>query len=128
MKIGNRTRLGAVMVVAGLILTGGCVAIQNADPASGAAQATEPPPPHPELVAAEPAPMDEYAFLPAGEGRDTTIRLCSACHGLDLISHQRLSRQEWFEMVQFMVDRGAMGTPAELAEVTDYLAEHFPAG
>lgn len=64
--------------------------------------------------------------LPEGPGRETTIRVCSGCHEVELVMHQRLTRQEWFDLVQFMGDRGAMGTPAEFAEITDYLAEHFP--
>jgi len=63
--------------------------------------------------------------LPAGKGKETVEKMCSACHGLEVITGQRLSRTAWASMVDQMVGRGAIGTDEELAEVTAYLAEHF---
>lgn len=119
----RRLRLAAVGLAT--VIAAGCAS-------AGALETAEAPPPHPAMPpaqvaeAAPAAPADEYAFMPAGEGREETIRICSGCHELQLVADQRRSRQEWFDTVQFMVDRGAMGSPAELARVTDYLAEQFP--
>jgi len=121
-------RVGSIFLGLGLVLAG-CVASQQAADAGEArpaaiaatAPAVEPPPPHPAVIAAE-----EVSPLPEGPGRETTIRVCSGCHAVELVTEKHLSRQEWFDLVQFMGDRGATGTPAEMAEITDYLAKAFP--
>jgi len=63
--------------------------------------------------------------LPAGKGKETVEKMCSACHGLEQVTSVRLSRSGWSSMVDQMVGRGAIGTDEEIAEVTAYLAEHF---
>lgn len=63
--------------------------------------------------------------LPAGKGKETVEKMCSACHGLEMITGERLSKAGWASMVDQMVGRGAIGTDEEVAEVTAYLAEHF---
>lgn len=90
-------------------------------PAAVALAVRPPPPAH--AMGAGPA---EISALPKDAGRETTIRVCSGCHAVELVAEKRLTRGEWFTMVQFMGDRGAMGTPAEFAEITDYLAKAFP--
>lgn len=89
-----------------------------------------PPPPHaaPAELAETVAPtaQTEVAGLPEGPGRETTLRVCSGCHAVELVMDKKMTRQEWFDTVQFMGDRGAAGTPAEFAEITDYLARNFP--
>ncbi len=66
------------------------------------------------------------ALLPAGPGRDLTIRACSNCHALDVVTNQRLSPQEWTNVVQTMSAKGAVATPAELSIIQSYLAGAFP--
>ncbi len=68
----------------------------------------------------------QAALLPAGHGRDVTIRACSTCHGLDMITNQRLSAQEWTNIVQTMSAKGAAATPTELSVIQSYLAKAFP--
>lgn len=68
----------------------------------------------------------QSALLPAGPGRDVTIRACSACHGLDTVTNQRLSPQEWTNVVQTMSAKGAAATPAELDMIQTYLSKAFP--
>ena len=128
MKDKRGIRVGSIFLGLGVILAG-CVASQQSADAGEAAPvtvaaitpATEPPPPHPAVITAE-----EISELPEGPGRETTIRVCSGCHAVELVTEKHLSRQEWFDLVQFMGDRGATGTPAEMAEITDYLAKAFP--
>lgn len=69
---------------------------------------------------------EEAKFLPLGPGRDTTIRVCSGCHGLNRIEEVRHDKQGWYDVVQFMIDRGAMASPQETLEITNYLAKNFP--
>jgi quinoprotein glucose dehydrogenase len=65
-------------------------------------------------------------LLPQGADRDLTIRTCSSCHALDVVASQRLSPQEWTNVVQTMSARGAVATPEELSRIQSYLAETFP--
>jgi mono/diheme cytochrome c family protein len=68
----------------------------------------------------------QAALLPQGPGRDLTIRACSTCHGLDVVTNQRLNPQEWTNVVQTMSAKGAAGSPAELQQIQSYLAQAFP--
>jgi quinoprotein glucose dehydrogenase len=68
----------------------------------------------------------QAALLPQGPGRDLTIRACSTCHGLDVVTNQRLNPQEWTNVVQTMSAKGAAGSPAELQQIESYLAQAFP--
>lgn len=116
MKQPNALRTG-VLIGAAALLMSSCAASQG----SSAAIAEPAPPPHPiEEVAAV------VSVLPEGPGRETTIRVCSGCHAVELVAEKRMTRQEWFDLVQFMGDRGATGTRAEMTEITDYLAQSFP--
>jgi mono/diheme cytochrome c family protein len=88
--------------------------------ASASAQAPEPRAPAlltPELLAA----------FPAGEGREATVRVCSGCHALEIITQQRLGAGDWAQMVDMMAGRGAQGTDADFNAITAYLAKAFPA-
>jgi quinoprotein glucose dehydrogenase len=68
----------------------------------------------------------DVALLPPGPGRDVTIRACSTCHGLDIVTNQHLTPQEWTNVVQTMSAKGAAATPAELNRIQSYLANAFP--
>lgn len=129
-------RFGLIVLGLGLA-TAGCAASQqtvdtaNAPPVAVAAAppgtADGPPPPAHAVAETEVAGVAEMVgVLPDGPGRETTIRVCSGCHAVELVTEKRLTHAEWFTLVQFMGDRGAMGTPAEMAEITDYLATAFP--
>jgi hypothetical protein len=123
----NRYALRAGLYLLGGLIVTGCMASNlradagGAVPGAPAAEIAPPPPPHPAVI-----PPEELSTLPEGPGRETTIRVCSGCHAVELVTEKRLTRQEWFDLVQFMGDRGATGTPAEMTEITDYLARSFP--
>ena len=68
----------------------------------------------------------QAALLPAGPGRDITIRSCSTCHGLDVVTNQRLTPREWTNVVQTMSAKGAPASPTELDTIQSYLAHAFP--
>jgi quinoprotein glucose dehydrogenase len=65
-------------------------------------------------------------LLPAGPGRDLTVRVCSSCHSPTIAASQHLSAQEWNDLVQVMSARGAIATDDELNQITAYLAKSFP--
>lgn len=66
------------------------------------------------------------AGLPDGPGKATTQRICGSCHSVDMVLGHGMSAEQWKTTVANMIARGAKGTPAEFAEVTDYLAKSFP--
>jgi len=65
--------------------------------------------------------------LPAGKGKDLVENSCGSCHGLDVIVAQHATRDGWASIVDYMVSRGATGTPEEITTIVDYLAKNFPA-
>jgi quinoprotein glucose dehydrogenase len=64
--------------------------------------------------------------LPPGQGKDLTIRACSGCHDLDTFTNQRLTPQEWANVVQTMSALGTRATSSELKIIQAYLAHAFP--
>ncbi|MBS1803375.1 MAG: PQQ-binding-like beta-propeller repeat protein [Acidobacteria bacterium] len=68
----------------------------------------------------------QAASLPPGPGRDVTIRACSGCHGLQTFTDERLTSQEWADVVQTMSAKGAVATPSELRMIESYLSKAFP--
>jgi competence protein ComEA len=64
--------------------------------------------------------------LPPGKGKDLVENTCGSCHGLDVVVAQHATKDGWASIVDYMVSRGASGTPAELQTIVDYLAKNFP--
>ena len=75
------------------------------------------------LILAGVAFADGAAPLPNGAGKKVIETACTSCHGLDLITSKKLTRQRWQVLVL------AMGSPsltkAESAEAVEYLAKNF---
>jgi competence protein ComEA len=63
--------------------------------------------------------------LPDGEGKDVVKRMCGACHGLEVVTGTKKTRNRWATTVDTMVSRGATGTDDEIDQVINYLATHF---
>ena len=63
--------------------------------------------------------------LPEGEGKEQFQRVCSGCHGLDVVTKMRYSQTDWAGVVNDMVSRGAQGKKSELDAVVNYLGAHF---
>jgi quinoprotein glucose dehydrogenase len=63
--------------------------------------------------------------LPPGDGRDATVKMCSGCHGIQVAVAHRRTAQEWQGIVQAMSDRGAPGTPTDVAATVRYLGQYF---
>ena len=103
MRGKNGVRIGITAIAMTLALTGAFVAAQQ-----------NPPPAQ--------SPQD---VLPAGPGRDATMKVCSGCHHVRIVASLRLTRDGWAEVVKDMVKEGATGTEQELAQVLDYLATNF---
>jgi competence protein ComEA len=72
------------------------------------------------------AAQSKQAQLPDGPGKEVTQRVCSACHGVEIVMGRGLTRDGWTAVVSDMVDRGAQGTDDDFGQVVDYLAKNFP--
>lgn len=64
---------------------------------------------------------------PEGPGREEAGYLCGACHSLRLVTQQGLSRSDWDETLDWMVEEQEM-EPLESDErelILTYLSTHF---
>jgi hypothetical protein len=71
---------------------------------------------------------EEPSVLPDGHGRDETFYLCTACHSSAIIRRSGFTRQQWDDLMDWMVERQNMNplTAEERTLIVDYLAEAFP--
>jgi competence protein ComEA len=64
--------------------------------------------------------------LPPGKGKELVENTCGSCHGLDVVVAQHATKDGWASIVDYMVSRGATGTPEEINTIVEYLAKNFP--
>ncbi len=73
--------------------------------------------------------VEEYEFgvLHNAPGVETTFYACTACHSERIVAQQGLSRNEWDEMLEWMVDEQDMSEIEEpdRTEIIEYLATHY---
>ena len=79
------------------------------------------------VCAQQPAQQQQYSELPAGEGKDTLIRVCSKCHSPDNVIANGQAREGWENTITKMAGFGAVGTDDEFTAILDYLVKNFPA-
>ena len=70
-------------------------------------------------------PLAQAQDLPEGKGKDLVDQVCGACHGTDLVSSRRATKQGWSYIVDDMVSRGASATNEQIAQINEYLAKNF---
>lgn len=77
---------------------------------------------HNNATASNPKPL-----TPEMSPKQMYIAYCGACHSVDLVESQRLSRADWAWVMTDMVEEygGAWIKPNEQEIIIDYLAEHF---
>lgn len=72
---------------------------------------------------------DEYEFgaLFDAPGVETTYYACTACHSEMIVAQQGLTRDEWDDLFEWMVDEQGMTEidEPERTEILDYLAAHY---
>jgi competence protein ComEA len=69
---------------------------------------------------------DAKPNLPDGPGKETTVKVCGKCHGMDVTVSRRETADGWNAIVLQMIKRGAKGTDDQFGVIVDYLADHFP--
>jgi competence protein ComEA len=78
------------------------------------------------VCAQQPAQQQQYSELPAGEGKDTLIRVCSKCHSPDNVIANGQAREGWENTITKMAGFGAVGTDDDFTAILDYLVKNFP--
>jgi competence protein ComEA len=68
----------------------------------------------------------QKAKLPEGPGKAVVEKVCGDCHGVEMATTKRETKEGWNAIVDDMIQRGAQGTDAEFDQVVDYLARNFP--
>jgi competence protein ComEA len=63
--------------------------------------------------------------LPPGKGKEIVERMCRSCHVLKVVTSKRASPEQWSQLVDQMMSRGAEGTDEEVETVVEYLAKNF---
>ncbi len=67
----------------------------------------------------------QAAGLPDGPGRAFATENCSACHGIELVTAQRRTAEEWEQIVNRMIANGDTLTQDEYNEVVAYLGTYM---
>lgn len=62
--------------------------------------------------------------LPEGKGKDTFVKVCSACHDAGVVVTMHQSKDDWQATVDDMKGRGADGSDADFKTILDYLAKY----
>jgi len=67
--------------------------------------------------------------MPEGEGREDAFYTCVACHSMQVVTRQGMTRAMWEDTITLMVERHGMPEldPDERELILGYLSEHFPA-
>ncbi len=69
----------------------------------------------------------EFGVLFDAPGVETTYYTCIACHSEMIVAQQGLTRDEWDDMLEWMVEEQGMSEieEPERSEILDYLATHY---
>jgi hypothetical protein len=87
----------------------------------------------PGLLAPAGAPQaqdEDLGGLPPGPGQEVVYYTCNACHSIRLVTQQRLSRERWDGLLDWMVEEQGMAEPApeDRELILDYLGTHYSTG
>jgi hypothetical protein len=75
------------------------------------------------LLAAPPA-AGQQAAAEATTPQAAAVKICSSCHGMEMVTDTPRDIDTWHDTVQKMIDRGARGTPEEFDLVMDFLYQN----
>lgn len=64
-------------------------------------------------------------LLPDGPGKEVIAKVCTECHSVDRMRSLRLSKDDWYDKIADMVDKGAKTTDAETETIVEYLTRNF---
>lgn len=116
-----RVNMGRQLMNRSLTALSGVIAgVLAATIVANASQSTVPP-------ASAPAQQPESAATAQADERNaaTFTRVCSTCHDAGRILSSRRTKDQWSEVIDKMVERGAQGSDDDYAEIMDYLVGHY---
>ena len=64
--------------------------------------------------------------LPDGNGKDQVQKLCTTCHGLNMLAFGGHTREGWDDVLYMMTNLGAQLPRDQFPMLDDYLAKNFP--
>ena len=69
----------------------------------------------------------DLGLLVAADGAEATYAYCTVCHSERIVAQQGLTREDWREVLEFMVDEHGMAPiqGVEFDLVVDYLSTHY---
>ena len=78
-------------------------------------------------AAPQPGQPPALGVLVAGEGAEETHAYCTACHSERIVAQQGLTREDWEELLEQMVEENGMNpiVGPDLGRVLSYLATHY---
>lgn len=74
-------------------------------------------------VAAQPQTPEDA--LPAGPGKDVTLRVCTSCHGAEQFAYARYTPEGWDNEIGKMQGAGAEMTADEQLAISGYLSKYL---
>ena len=74
------------------------------------------------------ADNEPWSAMPEGQGRRETFGVCSACHSMKIVEQQGMTRTQWAETLDYMVEEHGMAPLGGelLGRILDYLAMAYP--
>jgi hypothetical protein len=69
--------------------------------------------------------LGQQAVSEATTPEAAVVKICSSCHGMQLVTDTPRDYDAWHDTVQKMIDRGARGTPEEFDLVMDFLFQNM---
>jgi competence protein ComEA len=81
--------------------------------------------PAPQAGPAATAPQPGSAAPADDKNAATFTRVCSTCHDAQRILSNRRTKDQWGEVLDKMVERGAQGTDEDFEQVMSYLMAHY---
>ena len=69
----------------------------------------------------------EFGVLTVADGVETTYYTCSGCHSERIIAQQGMTRDNWDELLDWMIEDQGMGEPddEDRNEILNYLAAYY---
>jgi hypothetical protein len=66
-----------------------------------------------------------FAQVEATTPQTAAVKICTACHAMQIVMDTPKDYDSWHDTVQSMIDHGAQGTPDEFGLVMDFLFQNM---
>ncbi len=77
------------------------------------------------IHARDAAPAPSLPVLAPGEGRDTVQARCTVCHAASMITARHRTPQQWSDVVDQMVGKGAQVSDEDYPVIIAYLTRSY---